>query len=111
MPSDTDNIDPAGPEITEVTERALKDWPLPALTGSGKQARGDVLVIGGARKTPGAAMLAGLAALRVGAGRLSLAIADPVAAAVAAAVPEAGVIGLPETPGRAVRGDSIDLLA
>jgi ADP-dependent NAD(P)H-hydrate dehydratase len=93
-----------------ITPASLRAWPLPE-PGSSKQARGDVLVIGGARKTPGAAMLAGLAALRVGAGRLSLAIADSVAPTVAAAVPEAGVIGLPETAGRAVRGDAIRVLA
>ena len=36
--------------------------PLPA-PGSGKRDRGDVLVLGGARKTPGAAALTGIAAL------------------------------------------------
>jgi hydroxyethylthiazole kinase-like uncharacterized protein yjeF len=41
-------------------------------------------------------MLAGLAALRVGAGRLTLAVAESVSGLVAVAVPEAGVIGLPE---------------
>ena len=93
-----------------VTPSSLRAWSLPE-PGSSKQARGDVLVIGGAHKTPGAAMLAGLAALRVGAGRLSLAVADSVAPAVAAAVPEAGVTGLPETAGRAVSGSGIEILA
>ena len=45
-----------------------------------------VLVLGGSPTTPGAAMLAGFAALRVGAGVLGLAVAAPVAPAVAAAV-------------------------
>jgi hydroxyethylthiazole kinase-like uncharacterized protein yjeF len=45
-------------------------------------------------------MLAGVAALRVGAGVLTLAVASPVAAAVAAAVPEASVQALPVDAGR-----------
>ncbi|GAA4735914.1 NAD(P)H-hydrate dehydratase [Amnibacterium soli] len=77
--------------------------PLPA-PGSGKRDRGDVLVIGGARKTPGAAALTGIAALRVGAGRLTVAVAESVAGAFAVSFPEAGVIGLPETTGGAVAG-------
>jgi len=88
-----------------ITEQLLRDWPLPALTGGGKKSRGDVWVIGGARGTPGAAMLAGLAALRVGAGRLTLAVAESVATAVAVAVPESGVRSLPETTGGSVRGE------
>jgi hydroxyethylthiazole kinase-like uncharacterized protein yjeF len=76
---------------------------LPA-PGSGKRDRGDVLVVGGARKTPGAAALTGIAALRVGAGRLTVAVAESVAGAFAVSFPEAGVIGLPETRGGAVAG-------
>jgi hydroxyethylthiazole kinase-like uncharacterized protein yjeF len=52
-----------------------------------------VLVIGGAAATPGAAMLAGLAALRVGAGVLAMAVPDEVAVPLAVAVPEASVTG------------------
>jgi ADP-dependent NAD(P)H-hydrate dehydratase len=63
-----------------------------------------VLVIGGARKTPGAAALTGIAALRVGAGRLTVAVAESVAGAFAVSFPEAGVIALPETSHGAVAG-------
>jgi ADP-dependent NAD(P)H-hydrate dehydratase len=77
--------------------------PLPE-PGSGKRDRGDVLVLGGARKTPGAAALTGIAALRVGAGRLTVAVAESVAGAFAVSFPEAGVIGLPETPAGAIAG-------
>ena len=93
-----------------VTPSSLRAWSLPA-PGSSKQARGDVLVIGGARKTPGAAMLTGLAALRVGAGRLSLAVAESVAPTVAVSVLEAGVVPLPETTGGSVLGSEIGVLA
>ena len=94
MPDHTDGA--AGTE--PVTSALLRDWPLPRPTGS-KHSRGQVLVAGGSPATPGAAMLAGMAALRVGAGVLGLAVARSVAAAVAAAVPEAGVTALPELDG------------
>src|ERR1700709_115383 len=77
-----------------VTPMMLREWALPA-AGDSKYGRGQVLVVGGARGTPGAVLLAGLAALRVGAGRLSLAVAGSVATAMAVAVPEAGVTAVP----------------
>jgi ADP-dependent NAD(P)H-hydrate dehydratase len=87
-----------------ITPATLRGWPLPTPSGS-KYARGQVLVIGGAAMSPGAVMLAGLASLRVGAGKLTLAVAESVASPVAVAVPEAGVIALPETSSGSVRGD------
>jgi hydroxyethylthiazole kinase-like uncharacterized protein yjeF len=93
-----------------VTPTLLRAWPLPD-GGSGKDDRGSVLVIGGARKTPGAALLAGVAALRAGAGRLTLAVADSVAVSLAVALPEAGVIGLPEATGGTVVGSAAGTLA
>lgn len=77
----------------------LRDWPLPALDdGADKEARGRVLVIGGSRDVAGAMLLAGTAALRVGAGKLVLATVASAVAALSMAMPEARVIGLPETP-------------
>lgn len=96
--------------MTEViTPALLRGWPLPEDAGS-KDARGSVLVVGGARATPGAAMLAGLAALRVGAGRLTLGVAEAVATAVAVATPEAGAVGLPETDAGALDGTGVERL-
>jgi len=89
------------PEL--VTPELLRQWPLPDPAGS-KRARGEVLVVGGAASTPGAAALAGMASLRVGAGRVQLAVAASVAPALAAMFPEAGVLALPETPGGSVCG-------
>lgn len=81
-----------------ITDRLLKKWPLPSLEpNADKQARGDVLVLGGSREIPGAVLLAGEAALRAGAGRVRLATAREVAVTVATAFPEARVIGLPTT--------------
>src|SRR4051794_21741411 len=93
----------SGPEL--VTPELLRGWPLPDPEGS-KSSRGQVVVVGGAATTPGGVALAGLAALRVGAGRLQLALAGSVAAATAAAFPEAGVLPLPETTGGSVDGRS-----
>ena len=92
---------PVRPEA--VTPTLLRAWPLPG-GGSGKDDRGSVLVIGGARMTPGAALLAGVAALRSGAGRLTLAVAESAAVHLAVALPEAGVLALPETASGSVRG-------
>jgi ADP-dependent NAD(P)H-hydrate dehydratase len=88
---------------------ALREWPLPMPDGD-KSSRGRLVVIGGARTAPGAAMLAGLAALRVGAGVLTLAVAESVAGPVAAAVPESAVLWLPETATGSVAGSAVEAI-
>ncbi len=87
-----------------VTPRLLRDWPLPE-PGHGKESRGTVLVVGGSRYTPGAVLLAGVAALRAGAGRLQLAVTATTAPALSIAVPEALVAALPEADGGSVAGN------
>lgn len=83
---------------TLIDRALLRAWPLPALAPQAdKESRGDVLVVGGSRGMPGAALLCGVAALRAGAGRVQLATARDAAIAVAVAFPEARVIGLPTT--------------
>lgn len=70
----------------------LRDFPLPALSEEGdKEDRGLVLVVGGSRGVPGAAILAGIAALRAGAGKLHISTDEAAAIPVAVAVPEARV--------------------
>jgi ADP-dependent NAD(P)H-hydrate dehydratase len=82
----------------DVTEQMLRDWPLPTpVQGGDKEDRGRVLLIGGSPEMPGAIILAALAALRAGAGKLCVATAASVAQLVAQALPEARVIGLAET--------------
>lgn len=89
---------PAEPRV--VTPRLLRSWPLPEpAEDSGKHARGTVLVVGGSVGTPGAVLLAGLAALRVGAGRLQVATTHTTAVALGVTLPEAGVVGLPAGEG------------
>ena len=92
-----------------ITPRLLRDWPVPVPEG-GKDARGTVLVVGGSRYTPGAVLLAGVAALRAGAGVLQLAVAESTAAALSIQVPEALVVGLPETGSGSVAGEPPDRL-
>jgi len=91
---------------------ALRDWPLPMPAAAGdKEQRGHVLVLGGSRDMPGAVILAATAALRAGAGKLTIATGASVAQLVALAMPEARVIGLRETPEGGFTVDAMDTLA
>ena len=63
-----------------------------------KEVRGHVLIVAGSREMPGALLLAATAALRAGAGKLTIATAASVAPQLGVALPEARVIGLGETP-------------
>jgi len=103
----------AGKDVPRlITPRLLRTWPLPRPDGvRGKEGRGGVLVIGGCVQVPGAVMLSALAALRVGAGRLTIATARPVAPLIAVRLPEARVIGLPPRPSGEVAGAAVRTLA
>jgi hydroxyethylthiazole kinase-like uncharacterized protein yjeF len=81
-----------------VDDALLRQWPLPMPAAEGdKEERGKVLVIAGSREIAGAAILSGMGVLRAGAGKLAIATAESVAPLLAQAMPEARVIGLPET--------------
>lgn len=97
----------SGIHPTPITPALLRGWPLPEPSGT-KYSRGQVLVVGGDRSTPGAAMLAGLSSLRMGAGRLTLAVAASVAAQVAVAVPESGTTALDDDAAGAITGEQAD---
>jgi hydroxyethylthiazole kinase-like uncharacterized protein yjeF len=80
-----------------VTPALLRRWPLPRASVDGdKQERGVALIIGGAAEVPGALLLAGIAALRAGAGKVQLAGPRSICVPLAVAIPEARVIPLPE---------------
>ncbi|MFN2599115.1 MAG: NAD(P)H-hydrate dehydratase [Pyrinomonadaceae bacterium] len=83
----------------DVINRArLALLPLPPLDERGdKESRGRVLVVGGSREMAGAVALAGVGALRAGAGKLQLATVERAAVALGVAVPEARVFALKET--------------
>jgi ADP-dependent NAD(P)H-hydrate dehydratase len=82
----------------DVDRSLLTGWPLPAPCGEAdKDARGRVLAVAGGAGSLGAALLAGVAALRAGAGKLQIAAPARAAVALAMAVPEARVLGVAET--------------
>ncbi|WP_214370395.1 NAD(P)H-hydrate dehydratase [Pseudonocardia sp. H11422] len=102
------------PNLTErrvITPAALRAWALPAPERGDKISRGTVLVVGGSRGTPGALLLAGVGALRVGAGVLQLAGPESVATAVGITVPEALALSVPETDKGSVADAAVDFLA
>jgi ADP-dependent NAD(P)H-hydrate dehydratase len=85
-------------DVEGLDAQLLKRFPLPRHPDDGdKEDRGRVLIVAGSRETPGAALLAGISALRAGAGKLQIATAQSVATALAVAVPEARVIPHEET--------------
>jgi ADP-dependent NAD(P)H-hydrate dehydratase len=92
----------------EVTTELLREWRLPEPTENGdKEDRGRVLVIGGSREMPGAVILSAMAAMRAGAGKLTVATGASVAQLVAQALPEARVIGLRETDQGGIRDGEV----
>lgn len=95
-----------------LTDSALRARGLSQPDGdSDKEGRGNVLVVAGSREVPGAALLTATAALRAGAGRLTIATPSRIAMAIGLAVPEARVIALPETAGGGPALDGIERLA
>lgn len=71
--------------------------PLPVHgLGTTKNSRGRVLAIGASRQVPGALRLTGEAALRVGAGKLQMAVPASIALMLGLLTPEAAVIALAE---------------
>ena len=84
--------------LRAVTRVALRRIPLPQPDPkSDKDGRGSVLIVGGSVHVPGAVLLAGVAALRAGAGKLQLASVCDAAIALGTAVPECLVISLPQS--------------
>lgn len=85
--------------IKPLTATTLLDRALPEPQAEGdKEDRGAVLVVAGGGGVPGAAILTGVAALRVGAGKLKLAAPRAFAFDLGVAVPEALVIVAPTSP-------------
>jgi ADP-dependent NAD(P)H-hydrate dehydratase len=81
-----------------VTASLLRRWQIPKPGGSAdKFDRGVALVIGGATEIPGAPLLAGVAALRAGVGKIQLAAPHSAVIALGVALPEARVFPLPES--------------
>lgn len=75
-----------------------------------KGSYGHVLVIAGERSKPGAAAMAGIAALRAGAGLVTVASAASAIAAISAHAPELMTAPLRETEGGAIADQDLDPL-
>lgn len=87
----------------------LARHPLPSPDASGdKDTRGVVLVVGGAVELPGAVLLAGIAALRAGAGKLQIATCHDVVPQLGMAVPEALVASLAQSPQGGIAAGAAD---
>jgi hydroxyethylthiazole kinase-like uncharacterized protein yjeF len=109
-PSNSSPSSPHGEPIL-IDARLLREWPLPQPEEHhDKDARGRVLVVGGAAEMPGAIILAAEAALRAGAGKLRIAVPASIAPWVGTAVPEARVLSLAEAESGAVARSAIDTL-
>ena len=93
-----------------VTPDLLREWGLPD-PGNSKKTRGRVMVVGGSRRSPGAILLAGEAALRVGAGRLGLVVPLSIEAQIGVVIREAAVFALPEQATDPIEGHLRDELA
>ena len=103
---------PPASHAAVVSPQLLRGWPLPEPDDEGdKHQRGTILVVGGAVSTPGAVLLAALAALRVGAGRLQVATVADTAVALSVALPEAMVLGLDRAEDRSLSPTCTDEVA
>ena len=97
------------PPADVVTPQGLRGWRLPEVEDGGdKHARGTAVVVGGSVSTPGSVLLTGLAALRVGAGKLQVLTVEATSVALAVAVPEAGVVGLAAGPDGSLAPEAAD---
>jgi hydroxyethylthiazole kinase-like uncharacterized protein yjeF len=75
----------------------LRTMPLPVVHGeTDKNSRGRVLVVGGSRRVPGAIVLSGMSALRVGAGKIQLAVPNTLSIGIGLTALEAGICPLQE---------------
>lgn len=93
-----------------VTPEVLREWGMPD-PGNSKKTRGRVMVVGGSRRSPGAILLAGEAALRVGAGRLGLVVPGSIEAQIGVVIREAAIFSLPEQATDRIDGHLRDELA
>lgn len=89
----------------------LRSFPLPHHPEDGdKEERGLALFIAGSRELSGAAQLAGLAALRAGAGRLRIATSESIALGLGIALPEARIIAFTDDEEGCIHRDSVEQL-
>ena len=89
----------------------LKRHPLPLVEEGDKYAHGTLLVIAGTREIAGAAMICANAAMRAGAGKISIATVSSVAPHLGMAAPEARIISMAEGRDGGLARSSVPKLA
>jgi hydroxyethylthiazole kinase-like uncharacterized protein yjeF len=94
-----------------LTAAELKRHPLPPAEGGSKDQRGKLLIIGGSREVAGATIITAMAAMRAGAGKVTIATVASATPQLGIAVPEARVIGLPEARDGAFARSAVARLA
>ena len=100
--------DVSGPRVEVLTRESMAALVTPRAPESHKGDYGHVLVVGGARGKTGAAVLAGGAALRSGAGRVTVATPASSLVIVAASRPELMTLALSETAAGGVATDAVE---
>lgn len=91
-------IEDAGPVAWRAETGDYYDVVVPPTACVDKYTRGSVLVVGGSRRYPGAAIMAARAAARAGAGYVTLAVPEPVVPVAQAHLTEIPVVGFPADP-------------
>ncbi|HEU0043705.1 NAD(P)H-hydrate dehydratase [Sphingomonas sp.] len=96
--------------MTELDPAWRAAHPVALPTGdTSKDGRGRLLIVGGSQGVPGALLLTGEAALRVGAGKVKLATIAGAATGLGLRFPEAAVLALPEADGE-IAGGAVEVL-
>ncbi|EAW37630.1 bifunctional ADP-dependent NAD(P)H-hydrate dehydratase/NAD(P)H-hydrate epimerase [Lyngbya sp. PCC 8106] len=91
------------PEFRRITpENAIADLPLPRPLATHKYKNGNLLIVAGSHRYTGAAILAGLGARASGVGMLSIAVPNSIKPLLSTQLPEALIIGCPETEDGAI---------
>lgn len=91
--------------VVEVTPGLLRRRPLPLAAQGDKETRGRLLVVAGSQDVPGAARLAGEAALRAGAGKVTVVTPRSTTLALGMALPETRVLPLAARPASGLLDD------
>jgi hydroxyethylthiazole kinase-like uncharacterized protein yjeF len=97
-------------QLALVTPESIAACFAPRPMDSNKGKFGHVLVVAGSRMKPGAAAMAGLAALRAGAGLVTVACPESALAAISAHSPELMTEALPETGAGEISRAAFDVI-
>ncbi len=98
-------------QLALVTPESIAPCFAPRASDSNKGRFGHVLVVAGSRGKPGAAAMAGIAALRAGAGLVTVASPESAVGSISVHGPEIMMEPLPETPSGEIARNALDRIA